>query len=241
MVRRKSKSQAKGIIIPYKDWFTGLREWKKPFKFDETSIDTLHRTIGRVRQCDPSIVDMLFVGEKHVLFEHPMAKEMKDTMKTLFTTKNAYAKAFNYINGNLRSMKNWEKLKKEWNKQREENPTESFTEFPPVPKKTEPDNASMMTKYGYDTILAYELVHVAKMFIELMTTGTIEDSRAFEPELYAIKHATYKTFGEFESYLMSLMSELEVAKEKSVLTNHNFDKIEEWLIDFVERFHSQLD
>ncbi|MNV53038.1 hypothetical protein D3C71_1451610 [compost metagenome] len=187
------------------------------------------------------LVDMLFAGEKHVLFEHPMAKEMKDKMKTLFTTTNVYAKAYNYINGNIRSMENWERLKKDWNKQKEENPNESFTEFPPVPKKTEPDNSSMMTKYGYDTILACELVHVAKMFTELMVSGTIKDSRAFEPELYAIKHATYKTFEEFEFYLTSLMYELEIAKENSVLTNHNFNEVEEWLIDFVERFHSQLD
>lgn len=241
LVRRKSKSQAKGVIVPYKDWFTGLRIWEKPFKFEETTIDTLHRTIGRARQCDPTIIDMLFVSEKHILYKHPMAEEMLDKIKTLFTTKFTYNKAYNYINGNLKEMRNWERLKREWNLLKEKEPEKHNTEFPPVPKKTEPDEASMMTKYGYNTILAYDLVHVARMFIELLSTGTIQDSRAFDSELYAIKHGTFKTFEEYEKHILNLLEELEQAKENSVLGSHNFDEIEEWLIDFVERFHSQLD
>jgi predicted nucleotidyltransferase len=240
LVRRKNKSEAVGIVIPYKDWFVGLRQFSE-FKFEKTSIDGIHKVVEKVRSCDPKIIDLLYASDKHLLYKHPMAEEFKSRMKTLPTTKAAYYKAFNYATGNLKKMQYWEQLKVKWEKERETAKTK-MSEYPPVPKNTNPENASMMTKFGYDTLTAYDVVHVIKMFTELLTTGTIIDSRSYEPELYAIKHAKYKTFGEFMSYTAELLLELEKANENSVLsTSHNFDELQEWVIDFIDKFHAQLD
>jgi Predicted nucleotidyltransferase len=240
--RKKSKDNARGIIIPYKDWFIGLREFKKPFKFDNTSIESLHRIAGRVKSGDPTIIDMIFAGESNIIFKHPMAKEMIENLKKLINSKSIYNKAINYVFGNLKSMEYWEQQKRIWIKLKEENPNKYNTEYPPVPKNTTADESSIMFKYGYNTILAYDLVHVLKMYIELLETGTIEDSRKYEPELYSIKHGYFKTFDEFKIYIESLLDDLNKAYEKTILRKEaNFNEFEKWLIDFVERFHSQLD
>ncbi|AEO93477.1 gp218 [Bacillus phage G] len=239
LLRKKDKAQAVGVAVPYKDWFTGLRKFEE-FKFEKTRIDNIHKVINKVRSCDPKLVDMLYASEKHIIFEHPMAKEFKDKMKTMLSTKYAYNKAYSYVTGNLKAMQNWENLKDRWEKERATT-NKKMTDYPPVPKKTLSENAARMTKYGYDTLSAFDIVHVLKLFIELMNTGTIVDSRAYEPELYAIKQGHYKTFEEFNDYVQELLAELEKAKDNSVLTNHNFNEIEDWLIDFIDRFHQQLD
>lgn len=240
LVRRKNESEAMGVVIPYKDWFTGLRKFEKPFKFEKTSIDSLHTVVKKARQSDPKIIDMIYASEKHVLFEHPMALELKEKLATLFTTKSTYYKALHYTVGNIKNMQNWEQLKEKWEKEKLTN--KSLTEYPPVPKKTASENAAMMTKYGYDTLTACEIVHTLKMIIELLKTGKVEDSRIHEPELYAIKHRTFPTFNDFNVYVNELLEELEEANKLSVLPDsHNFNELEEWFIDFVERFHAQLD
>lgn len=239
LLRRKDKSQATGVVIPYKDWFTGLREFKE-FKFEKTTIDGIHKVVNKVRSCDPKMIDMLYASDKHVLYQHPMSAEFKEKMKTLFTTKTAYSKAYNYAIGNLKSMLHWEQQKEKWEIQRQ-NSNQNMSAYPPVPKKTQPDNAAMMTKFGYDTLTAVEIVHVIKLMTELMKTGTIADSRAYEPELYSIKHRHYPSFKEFNEYVQELIVELNEAKEVSVLNNHDFDELQTWLIDFIDRFHSQLD
>lgn len=240
LIRRKDESKASGIVVPYKDWFTGLRKFNSPFKFEETTIDSLHSVIKKAHQCDPKIIDIIYAKDKNILFEHPMAVEVREKLSSMFTTKNTYHKAYNYAMGNLNKMKQWERLKTQWNKDKIEN--SSLTEYPPVPKNTDPENASMMTKYGYDTLRAVNMVHTLNLAIELMRTGTIKDSRSHEPELYSIKHGSLSTFEEFEKYIQKLVSELNEAKSSSVLPEkYNFEEIENWVIDFVERFHSQLD
>jgi hypothetical protein len=227
-----------GVVIPYKDWFTGLRNFSE-FKFENTSIDSVYKFVNKARACDPKTIDLLFASDKHVLYQHEMANEFKEKMKTLFTTKAAYHKAKNYAAGNLKNMLYWEQLKAKWEKERQAS-GKKMTDYPPVPEKTEPDQASMMTKYGYNTILAYDIVHVLKVMTELMKTGVIVDSRAYEPELYAIKHAKYKTFEEYYEYVKELLQELEGANKNSVLSNHNFEEVEQWLIEYINRFHAQL-
>lgn len=238
LVRNKNKSEAMGVVIPYKDWFTGLREFSE-FKFEDTRIDSIYKFVNKVRSCDPKAIDLLFAADKHVIFEHALAKEFKDKMKTLFTTKASYHKTKNYVMGNLKGMLYWEQLKKEWEDKKSVAITK-MTEFPPVPKKTLPENSSMMTKYGYDTLTAYDIVHVLKIMTELMNTGTIIDSRSYEPELYAIKHGKYKTFEEYHSYVKELLVDFENANNVSKLQNHNFEEVEQWLIEYIVKFHSQL-
>lgn len=238
LVRRKNKSEAFGVVIPYKDWFVGLRQFSE-FKFEKTKIDGIYKFVNSVRRGDPKAVDLLFASEQHVLFEHSMAKEFKDKMKTLFTAESVFTTTKNYVNGNLKNMLYWEQVKRNWEIKRIEE-QEKMTEYPPVPKNTNPENSSMMTKYGYDTIIAYDIIHVLKMMTELMTTGKIIDSRAYEPELYAIKHGKYKTFEEFFLYAQGLLDDFMRSKEQSVLKKHNFNEVEKWIIDYINRFHAQL-
>jgi hypothetical protein len=101
-------------------------------------------------------------------------------------------------------------------------------------------NSSAIGKFSYDTVLSCDLVHVARMFIELLSTGTIQNSRAYESEMYAVRHGKYKTFQEFEEFMNTLVAELEEANKDSKLGNHNYEELQNFLIDFINQYHKQL-
>lgn len=238
--RRKNQSDAIGIVVPYKDWYTGLRQFDWPFKFEKTEIDEIRRVIGFTRKSNPKMLDMIFAGDKHILYKHPMADELVEKLKTIITSKLTYDKSKSFVIGNLRGMEQWEKLKTNWEKEKLTNP-KADTVYPPVPKGTKPDNASMMTKFGYDTLRAVEVYHTLKMSIELLQTGTIVDSRAYESDLYAIKHRSFETFMDFKAEIEKLLIELDNAYTDSKLPNKiNEKELEDWTIDYINRFHETL-
>lgn len=233
-----TKSDAIGVAVPYKDWYTGLREFKN-FKFEKTSIDELRRVIDFTRKANPKMIDMIFASDKHVLFSHPMANELKEKLITLIKPKEVYNKAINFAKGNLREMENWERMKREWNVEKETN--SKLSVYPPVPKKTDTENASYMTKFGYDTLKSVEIYHTLVMSIEFLENGTIEDSRKWEPELYSIKHRKYETFEDFKGEIQILIEKLEKSYQNHVpITNINEKELEKWLVDFITRFHSTI-
>lgn len=238
--RRKNRSDSVGIVVPYKDWYTGLRRFKWPFKFEKTEIDEVRRTFNFTRKANPKMLDMIFAGDKHVLYKHQMADELVEKLKTVITAKMLYDKTTGFVTGNLRGMQQWEKMKVDWEKQKLVDP-KADTVYPPVPKKTDPDNASMMTKFGYDTLRAVEIYHTLKMSIELLSTGTIIDSRVWEPELYAIKHRSFETFDDFKVEVDKLLVELEQAYKVTKLPNKiNEKELEDWTVDYINHFHETL-
>jgi len=328
LVRKKNKSEAQGVVIPYKDWFIGLYDFKE-FKFNKTTIEHIHKFISQVRGCNPRHIDTIFSSKENFLHKHPMSDEFIALMRMLPTAKRAYHTAKGFITGNLKKMDNWEHLKERHNALREEvleakklpkrfwdeqltileNEKQSLTlkyqteydelfdklllidsdasknhwksdlsslnqeyrntmeslrskkdkiikkqqkwlelsnkkgnmpTFPPIPDKTPNENASAMGKFSYDTILASELYHVASMFIELIETGTIVNSRAYEDEMYSIKHGKYKKYEEFKSSMENLLDQLDEVFKSSPLGNHDFEKVQEKVIDFIDRYHKTL-
>lgn len=174
-------------------------------------------------------------NEQKELFErlrHKTKEEWEAELQELETQKETLGDSFKVQK---------DKLIKDYNFWKDNRHIRKLSTYPAVPDKTNTDNASYMTKFSYDTLLAYEIVHTLKMAIELMKTGTMKDSRGHKEELYAIKHGKYKTFEAFHEYVKELQKELDEAKEKSVLTNHNYEELESWVIDFVDRYHLTLE
>lgn len=287
LVRRLSNSEALGMSIPYKDWFTGLRKFDE-FKFDKTTIEFVHKFVSQVRSCNPRHMDTIFAPNERFLHKHPMTDEFLTIMRKLPTTKRAYHTAKGYVTGNLKRMEHWEQLKakheefkqdvqeakklkkSDWeerlealegrrnelgNKFRDEKDKlirqyQRWQElsqkkgnlplYPDIPSKTPNENASAMGKFSYDTILASELYHVSMLFIELLKTGTIDNSRAYEEEMYAIKHGKFRTFHEFKEVIETLLNDLDLASQHAQLGTHNYEEVQEWLIDFIQRYQQTL-
>lgn len=284
LVRKLSKSESQGMVVPYKDWFTGLRDFNE-FKFEKTTIEFIHKFVHQVQACNPRHIDTIFAPKEKFLHRHFMSAEFLDKMKTLPSTKRAFHTAKGYVLGNLKKMEHWEKIKQEHNafkekvveakklnesdwKQRFEELEKSTLNvsmrqlnsvqkeyetwlelsqkkgnlpfYPDIPNKTPKENASAMGKFGYDTILASELFHVLKMYIELLGTGTIKNSRSYEPEMYSIRHGKYKSFNEFSLLINQLLEELEESKNRYEFHGANHDEIQEWLISFIQKYHETL-
>lgn len=287
LVRKISNSEAHGASIPYKDWFIGLRDFSE-FKFENTTIEFVHKFVNQVISCNPKHMDIIFSPASAFIAKHQMTSEFIEKMRTLPTKKRAYHTAKGYITGNLKRMQRWESLKKEHAEHKErvkkaKQQTQSdwdeklasldnekklstvrkleakrkllkeYAEwqdlcnlkgklpmYPEFPSKTSNAVASSIGKFGYDTLTASNLYHVAGMFIELLSTGKVENSRAFESEMYAIKHGKYETFSDFEKMILSLLSDLDMAAETSVMNTNIPTDLEEWSIEFIKSFQSSL-
>lgn len=283
LVRKQSKSDAHGLVVPYRDWFTGLRQFSE-FKFDNTAIEHIHKFAQKVYKANPRHLDTIFAPQSQFLHTHPMAEELLTKLKGLPQAKAVYHVAKGYATGNLKKMEHWEKQKEEherfkkevkiaratpveyWGAElyrieslKEDMDRESYQKekdehskrknrweelrvkkknLPPLPpiEKVANLNASYIGKFGYDTILAYEMVHALRMAIEILRTGTIADSRAYESELYGIKHGAYATFQEFKEHLTALLEELQDANDNKVLTNPSYNDFEVWVMDFIQRY-----
>ena len=124
-----------------------------------------------------------------------------------------------------------------WHKTKEK----KLTKYPPCPEGTDPENSSYMNRFGYDTVQAAFMYHVLSMAIELMNTGTMEDSRAYEGQMTLLKEGTDTTFDIFQARIHQMLAELESAKANSPLPQEiNHHENEQWIIDFVDRYHSSL-
>lgn len=178
--------------------------------------------------------------EKHEKFKFEIleAKKLSEehwqqTMETL--EKERYQHGAD----DFRAMKN--KLVQDYQKWQELSKKKSNQPFyPSVPDGTPTESASMMTKYGYDTILASEIIRTLKNGIELLSSGTIVNSRVHETECYSIKHGKYKTFNDFKDYTETLISDLIEANKNATLKTTDYDKFTVWLINYIQKYHETL-
>lgn len=328
LVRKQSKSEAHGLAIPYKDWFTGLYEFRE-FKFEKTTIEFIYKFMNQVRKCNPRHIDTLFAPASSFLYKHEMADEFFALAKRVPTAKQAYHTIKGYMAGNLAKMDKWESLKKHHTTLREQivqakaipashfeqqlraleeekemysktyerqydelfmriiavqtidekdqwkallqeknqqyrNEMEKLRQkkdtilkqqqiwseqankkgnlplYPPIPDGTQNENASYIGKFSYDTLLASDVFHKAVIFKELIETGTIKNSRAYEAEMYAIKHGKYKTYADFRSVMVQLLEAIEAAYHLSQEATPASCLKEDELIDFITRYLSTL-
>lgn len=301
---RRTKSDAFGVCVPYRDFFTGLRSFKQA-TLGSTKIDSLHKALNRMENCNPTLIDLVFAGKEHVLHERTaFTSEMKHVFKSVITTNKLYNATMGVAKGILRVMRDWEKQKVNWETEKEaiaaakqlseedwslkrqalderkehtiqlffnEGPAavdkigtfmlkyesdklalasqvenwyqvkdKKLTKYPPCPAGTDPVNSAYMHRFGYDTVQAAFVYHVLSMAIELLETGTLEDSRKFEREMILIKEGSYESFETFETKVHEMIEQIEKAKQISPLPNEvDHQKVEDWIIDFVERFHCQ--
>jgi predicted nucleotidyltransferase len=235
--KRMVKSDAFGICVPYMDFYTGLREFQQ-FSFDKTKIDSVHKALDRMENCNPTLIDMVFASQKHVLHEQPAAAELREKFKTLITTPKLVAMTLGVVRGNINEMIRWENKKAEWEKLRLAEPEKKFSKYPPCDAKTDPEDASYIHRYGYNTVNAAFVFHVLSMAIELIETGSLVDSRRYEPEMILIKEGFYDSYESFEQKITNMLTELEKVKMRSKLPEvNNAAKTERWLIAFIEQYH----
>lgn len=288
LVRKQSNSNAHGLVLPYKDWFTGLYTFDT-LKFEETTLEHFDKFAHQVEKGNPKHIDMLFAPPTAFLRKHPMTGELFEQLKGLLTTKRLFSTANGFLIGNFRKMQEWEKAKAEWSaykdaiasaksqtkeewaskfealqqneartlEQRRKDYDQLLKDYhtwqglcgkkgnlsylPPIPAGTPNEHASAMGKFEYDTLLASQLYQVTQLYAELFRTGTIQDSRAYEKEMYAIKHGKYKTFEAFEEAFKVWEEAFKKSHTVSVLpANPNRKQFDSFRVDFIERFLSQL-
>lgn len=287
LVRKMNNAEAQGVVIPYKDWFVGLRDFDD-FKYEKASIEHIHKFIHQVINCNPRHIDTIFAPEEKFLYKRPISQELIEKLKTLPTLKKAYNKARNYTKGNLSKMEHWEKLKdnhenlrrqtleakklskehweeklsrleneklelgekfkfekdkliKEYQRWKElKQKKGTFPYYPDIPLNTPNENASVMGKFGYDTILASDIYHTLSILIELIKDGDIKNSRSYEDEMYSIKHGKYKDFNEFKNAMGLKLQELEEVKKYSELRTKIPEDMSEWTINFIQKYIDTL-
>jgi hypothetical protein len=95
-----------GIYIAPREHYMGFgrKELKEAFigEWDVVSYE-LRKFMGLLLKCNPNVLSLLWLPEKHVLFEHPLGRQLRDN-RHLFVSKVAYPSFTGYAMAQLKRM-----------------------------------------------------------------------------------------------------------------------------------------
>jgi predicted nucleotidyltransferase len=128
----------------------------------------LRKLVSLLLKSNPNVMSLLWVEDKHVLYEHPTWTKLKDN-RELFVSKKAYHSFTGYAYSQLKRM-------------------EQFSNKGYMGEKRK----RLVEKFGYDTKNAAHLIRLLKMGIEFMVEGRLYVERTKDASyLLDIKKGKY--------------------------------------------------
>lgn len=94
---------------------------------------------------------------------------------------------------------------------------------PPVASGTPSENASVIGRFSYDTILASHIYYYLSIFTELLETGTVENSKKYIDIMYSIQRGKFKSFDQFEIFANDLFNKLQEANNNNKKLKEDLD------------------
>lgn len=202
----ESDTDYRGVCIPPKEYLLGLKSFDQHEQLQPTDevIYSLRKFVNLAMANNPNIIDVLFVDQKHVVFENAFGKDLRNIRES-FLSKNVYKTYGGYAHAQLKRMTT-------------------------VAKNSEGKRLDSVDKYGYDTKNALHLIRLLRMGIEILETGAVNVFRPDGKELLEIRAGKY-TKEEILAEANKLYSKLDTVYETSDLPRKpDFDTVNEWLI-----------
>lgn len=165
-----------------------------------------------VMECNPNMIDSLFVPERCVLFSTKIANHIRDSRK-LFLSKKAWHTFKGYAYQQLHKMDNKN----------------------PIGKRKE-----TVDTYGYDLKFGYHIVRLLNEIEQILTEGDLDLERNRE-QLKSIRRGEWQQ-EEIRNYFFSKEKELEKLYTESKLQHSpNEELIKKLLIECLEEYYGSLD
>jgi predicted nucleotidyltransferase len=259
----ESDIDIRGITIPPLEFYLGLQSFEQQEISPDTVIYALRKFIRLANNCNPNIIEMLFVDKKDILFINKYGKLLRENRNLFLSTKARFTFG-GYAFAQLKKIKGHRKWitnpqikpeKKHFFKRKiailedgSKKPYMKFseTEYDLAMKKyhqyiewkknRNPDRAKLEDKYGYDCKHAMHLIRLLRMGCEILEKGTVIVKRPDRGDLLAIRNGKL-SYGELIKQAEDYQNKLdELYKVSPLPKNPNSKEIEKLLIDITEEF-----
>lgn len=243
-----SDMDIRGICIPPKEFYFGLQGFEQQVleKVDCT-IFGLKKFVKLARDCNPNIIELLFLKPESILYKDKYADELLKH-RELFVSEKAIYTFSGYANSQLNRIK----LHKKWLDNPPEKPEKesyihpvrgleilgeykfdkfgfdhdkkNYKAYQTWLKERNEDRLQLELKYGYDTKHAMHLIRLLKMGHEIISTGQVNTYReADREELLSIRNGAL-SYDELLKYAQDLEDQMRSFKGANVVPHSPNDK-----------------
>lgn len=180
----------------------------------DLSIYNIIKYFKLISQCNPNMIDSLFVPDRCVLYSNDIGKMVRD-QRHLFLHKGAWHKFKGYAYSSLHKMR----IKK------------------PDPKSKRYES---IMKYGYDVKFAYHIVRLLSEVEQILIEGDLDLQKNRE-QLKSIRRGEW-SINDIEDYFTNKESNLEQIYITSTLPHSpDMESIKSLLINCLEHYYGSLD
>ena len=251
----------KGITIPTRDYFFGLKTFEQQELSPDETIYSLHKFVRLAFDCNPNIIEILFTDPQFILFINKYGQKLRDN-RHIFLSKRARYSFGGYAFSQLKRIKGHRK----WIMYKEKEPKEEdfwVTKYRPMPdgstrsynkfleqeyknagkkwsqylnwkKNRNPKRAEMEEKFGYDGKHAMHLIRLQHMGYEILKEGKVNVIRPDREELLGIRNGSW-SYDKLVKYAEDMEKELDELYETSPLPKKpNYKAINNLLIEITE-------
>lgn len=263
----KSDTDIKGICIPPKDYFYGLKRFDQDESQDETVIFNIQKFVRLAMDCNPNIIEMLFVDSSDILYINKFGQRLIDN-RELFLSKKARYTFAGYAFAQLKRIKGhrkWivnpqtmpnkedffrEKLailengsKKSYMKFLENEydaAVKKFQQYKTWKKERNIKRAELETKFGYDTKHASHLLRLLRMGCEILEGKGVIVKRPDRDDLLDLKLNGTRTYDQLIKEAEEYEQKMnELYKTSSLPKIPNYNKINTLLINIIEDYYEE--
>ncbi|MCY9737514.1 nucleotidyltransferase domain-containing protein [Paenibacillus alvei] len=190
----ESDVDTRGICIPPTSYLIGLD------RFDQYNNNTIDETIYSLSKfirlamdCNPNIIELLYVKEEHIIFTNVYGRSLRD-IRDQFLSKRAYKTFGGYAYAQLKKMTT-------------------------IEKNAVGKRAETISKYGYDTKNAMRCIMLMRMGFEILSGDGVNVYREDRDFLKSIRYGEL-TLNDIKDEYNRLNELLNKAYETTKLPDH---------------------
>lgn len=263
----ESDIDIKGICIPPKEYYFGLERFEQQELGKDHVIYALNKFVNLAKDCNPNIIEMLYVDDKFIRKMDKYGKMLRDNRHLFLSTKARHTFS-GYAFAQLKRIKNHRK----WIMFKEERPKEEdffrdktrqtsagvvhyqkflehdydvalkkYNQYLSWKKNRNPDRAILEEKYGYDCKHGMHLIRLLRMGVEILTEGKVNVLRTDREELLDIRNGKWE-YDKLVDYAEKLQDDVALIYDKSDLPRSvDYNKINKLLQEITEGFLNEND
>lgn len=205
-----SDQDTRGVCIPPAEYILGLKEWEQhEYADQDTTIYGLHKFVRLALNCNPNIIELLYVREQEILHITESGRRLCDAA-SLFLTRRAFKTFGRYAVAQLQAMHRGKTAR-------------------------HGSHVGLVETHGYDTKNAMHLIRLLRTGITLLRTGHVEVYRPDREELLSIRNGAW-SLERVEQEAAQLEQALQEAYDQSPLPDEpDFDAANRLVMELTAR------
>lgn len=258
----ESDIDTKGICIKPKEMYFGLRNFEQQEFGADAVIYCLQKFVKMARDCNPNVVEMLYVEPRFILNINKFGKRLRENRELFLSSKARYSfggYAFSQLK-RIKGHRRWITFDQTPPNEEEffkvkyrtvngksvkytkfmehdyDSAKKKYAQYLDWKEKRNPKRAVLEDKFGYDTKHAMHLMRLLRMGVEILEKGEVNVFREDRNELLDIRNGVW-SYDKLVEKAEELAKRLDGLYDKTNLPNKPNDKeINKLLISITEEF-----